>query len=1782
MAFNGIIDCLAKFETHNLDYQVVNEVFENDNIEEYQELNSALEDSNIKTILQQSIVEIRQLKTAGNVSHGSLAQQQNISEIENECELWTILVESGVNIKAIIVILNGLMKQVNKKSANFDEIENGITSASLYLSLLCFPGSNAFGLFQPYIYINVMDIFRFQGNLNGVTSTKTVSKQPHKRGRKPNSVDDNDNLDSQSENSDEIQLTFEESCSLSKQILQLGYDLQRFVSRFSLDNNGTSLDLTIERICLQIGKNSAINEGGINEFDTTTICLAILKTLCSEKHGEIKGTLLSIFKNIFDLILNASGRLIINFLCQLIDNLSSIDIFCAVRRLIQNLCCRSPERADFRAKVSSIVLVLLTRLPMSEYISVVKWFTKLLFHGKPGYRMIALEIIHLILGRPCVNQDVCSNRSQAYYASKVYLMKCVLESCSDKAPLVRAKALNLFGTCLTDSEPGVREVVCEMLSDSTATTDAVSDSSPKHQPGEECSQSESLLPDEVDVENVCRKDYVLKWKLIAPLIHKRIVDANVYVRKAAVQVLHNVFLTCRTCVTLEDISVLKSRCSDASVLVRKQALNALTSLLNQYPDLDVLHKEWLEGVMPVVLDNEPSCQEKSIEMIDDILLNNIKSGKFAETPSTCLVWKLLNLMTVSNERCHFDLCLKKSISLLSSAGRLESGIVAVLKGHIGTKNDSAAWMLLSMVIPCVKVKNLDFVWEYWKENEEMLLKETIPLMWIVQIMGTAITTLKEDQFNHYATVLKLLLQEGKCPLYVIPVLVDTIAKTDKRANKTGNKFLDTACKDLLKKCEDYLSSALLKKTTQSCDQDLGLISKYLITLGDVGQLCPKLISKNMISLLTSALVFNAAGRRGLLSDDPNRNMRSQECLSRLEILKTVPEIIYLSIGKLSICNDDMAKQCIATLSQQLSDSQALNIKRVIISIMGDFCVRYGTLVDRYLPLVLGCLKDPSCLVRKETVGVLASLLKEDYLRWRGPLYFCFVTTILDEDETIRKLSKYNLEHILRKRHPRIFSMHFIECLFFFNAYQAKKGKGQAQTQLQRDYKQFLISGSSGRKNRMNLYKFMIEHMVDDERILISGQLCNDILRQVIEGVVVLRKSNSEINSTSEELVRDALTILRSDEMRLSHQKSQEDLDDHSASGDGVNGPQFEGGAAAVAAHVDTVKKVVMTQMMKKNTLEIIVPVVLECKRKIEEQKSPLLKDIMLYLRYVMKHYKNEMKDMLAEDKNLAAEIEYDMKRLEKMENDDDDDENIEPPATTTRVSVQVPVTTIAAAVDLDLNQSSIVSSANDLPTAILNSVEDQTKSSSCIVKTTETELINNINIKEVAVHIEPINVSLKRHSGVFIRSPVVKIKRVKMTLTKTLNTGSSALMSSVTPVESSPVQSDSPTLSQSDEISPASDKDTDLSSTESDSVCIPTKGESPLPENISRHFRRKSPIPETTSVDTRRKSPVLNHDLPRLRTRSSSTTSLESIALSVSESVSTRTRGKSPVPVTASIGTRRKLPSPEQNSKVSKQSRLKSPVLNRLRARSPANTSVENSRLSDTESVSTRTRGKSPIPVNISEHFGGKSLSKSPVLNHGLNRLRARSPANASVESSSLSESESVSTRTRGKSPMLENISPVPETHFTGTRRKSPASEVNLKVAKQNTSKSPVSNHALTRLRTKLTITSPENISFRARSKSPLTADYTVQNDPSKTSRSKRKRRLRTVASTPVEIIDHDLSFGRVSLRLSPIPDIENTTIIENSLRVDDEKSHFIVNGNRDPVSPPPFKRRARPTLLFK
>ena len=342
----------------------------------------------------------------------------------------------------------------------------------------------------------------------------------------------------------------------------------------------------------------------------------------------------------------------------------------------------------------------------------------------------------------------------------------------------------------------------------------------------------------------------------------------------------------------------------------------------------------------------------------------------------------------------------------------------------------------------------------------------------------------------------------------------------------------------------------------------------------------------------------------------------------------IQSLTVVSLGKMCLQNEEQAKKIIPAFGQILDNSNDPAMKNNIMYALTDMCVRFASLVDPLLPQMTACLKDKYLSVRRTTLILLIHLLQEDYLKIRGngKFFFRLMQTLLDPSDEIKHLTTFYIQQRMLKRLPKIMYSNFAESIFHFNDFKEHSSFNKFVVS-DKEKVLFDLSGDRRIENRRFLYKFMLENMNDEQRFQTTYRLCQDVLGGVVE-------DNIKITPASVPLLKDTFFILASDAIKLASLKSKASDDD----------TENEQGMVLEAA-----KKQIITGVVKKNVIENIIPIIIALKHKLENAKSPLISDLFNYLRKLMDDYKNEVTEILAADKQLAKEIEFDLRRFEQEE-----------------------------------------------------------------------------------------------------------------------------------------------------------------------------------------------------------------------------------------------------------------------------------------------------------------------------------------------------------------------------------------------------------------------------------------------------------------------------------------------------------------------------------------------------
>ena len=916
-----------------------------------------------------------------------------------------------------------------------------------------------------------------------------------------------------------------------------------------------------------------------------------------------------------------------------------------------------PDRAEFRHKAASAIVTLTLRLPSDNFSRVVRWFFSFAHNEKSAHRLFAIEVMGRLLNenervgeetndhgqRPLekiVEEDEEMTNGEPEkeielnhdLISHKFIFGVIFSKCKDASASVRAKSLQALSEITAANNNTMATVIKNIFSESDPNTETS-----KHHGNIDF--VELLRDPQADLTKV---NPLPSTDSFIDFLRRRALDDSVYVRKSALQVLENILkfndsqepsssgLLLKSKYGRELVGILAEHCRDPSLMVRKQMVISLGELVKTYPENDVVVQNWVEGTFPLILDVELKAAEKVHENIWELLFTNIIEYERSTRNHHFLPWKILSW----TEKLKMTKYLSRACGFWAKQGLLKPKILKVLKSHVySEENSNFAWLLLALVSGHVHLEDPQFVMDYF--NDSIHTPEGVGLYTLLQVLRVlfaSVSQLADDQKQALQHDLITLVRRFSIPPELISTAVDIctiISQLEATPKKSSNldvkqyhRLLDSWVLDIIQMIDSELSDKLLKpeNNTESSIEENTRMTRQIFTLGELAQISPHRINKKLFLLMQSIVFQQSKGkRRKEIQEDQN----SQDVKVSWKPTATIQAVSVISLAKMCLQNEEMAKKIIPAFGRLLDTTKDVAIKNNIMYALTDMCVRYASLVDPLLPQMTACLKEKSLVVRRTTLTTLIHLLQEDYLKMNAGMFFRILQTLGDESEEILNLTVFYFQQRLLKRKPKVMYSHFIEAIFHFNEYVGHQSYNKFVVS-NRERLLFSLKGRENKNERMKLYKFMLEHMNDEQRFQTTYKLCQDILNGCVEGSVKL----------DYELLQDTLSILASEEIKLMSLKTRNEDEEQPIE-------DVEGAVIAAA------KKTLISQYVKKNVIENIIPIVISLKHKLEEEKSSLLDDLMNYLREVMKDYKNEVKEILSADKQLASEIQYDLKKWEE-------------------------------------------------------------------------------------------------------------------------------------------------------------------------------------------------------------------------------------------------------------------------------------------------------------------------------------------------------------------------------------------------------------------------------------------------------------------------------------------------------------------------------------------------------
>ncbi|XP_068094896.1 condensin-2 complex subunit D3 isoform X2 [Hyperolius riggenbachi] len=1156
-------------------------------------------------------------------------------------------------------------------------------AASLYFLLLEIPGSVASQMFHPILFEKAMNTLEKCWPQDADSTRKRKKDAPkssqgeHRGARKrarPVRREEELLEGSLEEEEDEIYFSNRDYMNIRDAIVMLLKSLLRLLPKFSLKDREQSL-----LHCVQVLINLTSFEATPHELTLSDsgspdhlryvpeLAYHGLWLLCQPNHGDVGKILRSLFHRLLNVILMVKGGVgsnpsllaisapvtsardqTIRFVSFIVDKMQEAALP-VLWILLQHICAKCPDKTDYRLSAAQALVKLQDKLPDAKYASFIHWLYKWSRNAKSSYRMFAVEAAVALLDLPERSVDDSFPQEEVRFLQhKFMIQEIVFSRCSDKVPTIRSKALSCLAQLL--EKQGALVGVQEILQGSSCRTVSASSTTESSVNGTEASSHTRKTINvmrTIEVTEASAAKGVDGQEMLETL-RLRAADGKTTVRKSALQVLMSILKYSLVPCSAEELAILRDRCRDPALSVRKQSLVSLTELLQAQPQNVMVQKAWLNGMIPVVMDTESTVQEKMLERLDEVLLQNIKHYKYYTDyeEKQKLTWDLLQLL--STECQDLSRYLTKVCSLWGKQDKFSATLFKNLISHTGTEHDTPAWMLLAKVTifaPKLDYTKILSTWEeVSRQNDTCFSPATSHIMYVIGHIAKHLTA---DSRTQLIDQMKLWLKEFKSSLEVISPAIEALQKLCYAQHETvesAQDLLNNVFGDLVSVCENHIASIVMSDSQEEFDVDL--LVRHIFTLGCAALRCPARVEKRVLLLIQGLLASLpteqdsvASENQDIIQSQPSSQPASQpssqpasQPLSQFRGSKMPPLVrahAFITLGKLCLQHEDLAKKCLPALIRELEISDDVAIRNNVMIVICDLCVRYTTMVDRYIPSVSVCLRDRESLIRKQTLIMLTNLLQEEFIKWKGSLFFRFVIVMVDPDPDIVELAEFCLVNLLLKRNPVMFSQHFIECIFHFNRYEKHERYNQFP-QTEREKKSFSLKGAENKQKRMKIYKFLLEHFTDEQRFNLITKISQNVLACFVDGLL-------PVDMAANDLLVDVFEIMSCKEIKLSAMRSKPGEED--------GGEEDDEMAMANAVHKVAQKKL-LSQVQKKNLIENLIPIISSLKELLEKQKIPATRELMSCLREMMQDYRDEIKDVFAANKQLAAEIEYDMRRYE--------------------------------------------------------------------------------------------------------------------------------------------------------------------------------------------------------------------------------------------------------------------------------------------------------------------------------------------------------------------------------------------------------------------------------------------------------------------------------------------------------------------------------------------------------
>ncbi|VVC40479.1 Armadillo-type fold,Condensin complex subunit 1, C-terminal,Armadillo-like helical [Cinara cedri] len=1142
-----------------------------------------------------------------------------------------------INPKTLSCLLNCYIQNGIKDMQEFIIRKNALTAIRLFFLASTFKDSKNIGFYHFNILTKCLELI------------KSCVMLLHNTGSMFNS---------------DIQLNEDEKNDLMTDLLSIIRDLRVMVKRFKLFDEIGTIDLIVD-IMIDVTRLERTSGNILEQTPTERLSFSTLAfnaySVLMDMFNDNCGSTFDIGQKLMycimpGLLVDAQREMHLStkqfnvirdhhlsFIRKLTKKLG-VSFECLLEILLQNLLFRGPDRSELKQRQLQIILEVWRLCPNNVRIKIKFFFFRLVYTIDSKIRIFALEVLFKLLSEPEeIEPDDPQLLSLMPATKHEFIVAVILSKFQDPLLTVRAKAISLFGT-LTATPPTStayqHTLAKRVLVDPYLNVESLDqtlfcqrDFIDFHQYAE--NNMKNFDPINISNSQIYPGVKTILWVLN---VHAR--DERAYIRRLSLTLLCNLLLINKKLMERYYLSLLQISCSDCTMTIRKVVVSGLTDLILKYPDNQNVLKYWFNSLIHLVGDRDKRIQELTVECMDRVILKNIKpySTKLTDNndPLDYLPWLVLDNVFNENVGLYMQCLCEK----WHNYGFLTDKLIKDIMTYVDLPNHDwnlHSLYLLQLISQQMTITDLSSFIKYTDRHcdtwfsEEALSDQNNLLtcaQMIIDILFLNYTRLGKKRSQQLFDKIESLLFNFKVPVRLISKSLDlyTVLQSDNPDKQNTN----------LKNLFQITSKSI--ETFKNSNNDTIRIVNQIYTLGDVGLVQNLKIKHTFHQYLLDML-----------------NIKNNN------ISQGIKAILILTIGKLSIVDEQLAKEAITSFGKILKDTSChSSLKINALTALADLCLRCTTLVEQAIPEMCVCLKDNSLSVKRVALKLLTGLILEDYIKLRDVAFFALLCMLEDSDCHVRQETSSFIVNYLLIKNKNIMERKLIEVIFHFNGYTGGRYSGIKNCFTTSELKAFFsMEGDSKKVSRHCVYKFMLTHMFDDSKLKLMVKIFN-IFEQIVNDVNETKYD--DVIECAIQVMKDAFWILKAKEMALTSGKPRDSNNDDDP--------------GTLEKVTDIAKNEVVINTYKMVMADYIIPSVIKLKDELQKSKKGLatvMNDLRSYLSVLTSGkspIKNEIVKLLSDNgEELISEILLDNKQMkqhkQKIENDtnldsEDDDEDYRP------------------------------------------------------------------------------------------------------------------------------------------------------------------------------------------------------------------------------------------------------------------------------------------------------------------------------------------------------------------------------------------------------------------------------------------------------------------------------------------------------------------------------------------